>query len=108
MTVESITGRVASDPSAKVMRDGAMTAQFFIQDEQSVYYQVVCYYSLAERVATFLKIGTLATIRGKFKTDEWIDNKNLKHWSTRILAIRIEILDSTEPKAAEDIEQVLG
>jgi single-stranded DNA-binding protein len=80
MTIESITGKVASDPTTGVMRDGTVIARFFIQDEQSEYHQVACYYTLAGGLAAFLKIGTLVTIRGKIKVYSWIDHNGIKHW----------------------------
>lgn len=94
MTLESKSGRVATDPTARVMRDGTMRAQFFIRDEQDVYFHVACYRELAEGAAAFLKTGTLVTVRGKCKIEEWIDHNDIRHLQTRILAIRIEILDA--------------
>ena len=102
MTMQSITGKVASDPLARVTRSGVTTAQFFIKNEQ-LYYHVRCYSSLTESVVAFLKTGAVVTIRGKFKVDSWIDHNDIKHWQTRILAIGIQILES---KATKDVEQV--
>jgi len=107
MTLESISGRVATDPTAKVMRDGTTRSQFFIQDEQSVYYHVACYFSLASRVATSPKIGNLVAIRGKFKIDSWVDHNDIKHWQTRILAIAIQILDLIESEATAETVSLL-
>lgn len=104
MTMQSITGKVASDPLARVTRSGVTTAQFFIKNEQ-LYYHVRCYSALAETVAAFLKTGAVVTIRGKFKVDSWIDHNDIKHWQTRILAIGIQILDPIESKATKDVEQ---
>ena len=94
MTLESISGRVATDPTAKVMKDGTMRSQFFIQDKQDVYFHVACYRELAKGVAASLKTGALVLVRGKFKTETWTDHNDIRHSQTRILAIRIEILQT--------------
>ena len=108
MNMESITGRVATDPTARVMKDGTMRSQFFIQDKQDVYFHVSCYRELAEGAAAFLKTGALVTVRGKCKIEEWIDHNDIKHWQTRILAIRIQILDPIESNHTEVEDQALG
>lgn len=104
MTLGSITGKVATDPTARIMRDGSLTAQFFIQDEASVYHHVRCFSALAAGAAAFLKTGTLVLVRGKLKAETWTDHNDIRHSQMRILAIRIDILDAmtTSAKARAD------
>lgn len=88
----SITGHVATDPTARIMKGGTLIVQFCITTEgdgDSGWTQVVMFRKVAERAASLLKRGSHITVEGILKLSPWIDQHNTTRWSKRIIAIHM-------------------
>ncbi len=103
-----LTGRLGADPTVRFSQSGipianlslATNERYTAKDgtkvESPEWHQVVMFSKLAEIAEDCLRKGRMITVEGKLKTHDWIDKNNIKHWSTKIIANRMEMLDSTK------------
>jgi single-strand DNA-binding protein len=103
-----LTGHLGADPTIRLANNGTLVANLSLATnerytakdgtkvESPEWHQVVMFSKLAEIAEDCLRKGRMITVEGKLKTHDWIDKKNIKHWSTKIIANRMEMLDSTK------------
>ena len=115
-----LTGRLGADPTIRSAKDGtpianlslATNTRYTAKDgtkvESPEWHQVVMFSRLAEIAGNCLKKGKLITVEGKLNTHNWIDKNNIKHWSTKIIANRMEMLDSTKAAGMPAIPPLEG
>jgi len=90
----SITGLIATDPTARIMKGGTLIVQFCItteEDGDSGWTQVVMFRKVAERAAAVLRRGSHITVEGILKLSPWVDKDNITRWSKRMIAIHMEV-----------------
>ena len=115
-----LTGRLGADPTVRFSQSGipianlslATNERYTAKDGTKVegtdWHQVVLFSRLAEIAGDCLKKGRMITVEGKLKTNDWIDKNNIKHWSTKIIANRMEMLDSTKANGVPTIPPLEG
>ncbi len=115
-----LTGRLGADPTVRFTQSGipianlslATNERYTAKDGTKVegtdWHQVVLFSRLAEIAGDCLKKGRMITVEGKLKTNDWIDKNNIKHWSTKIIANRMEMLDSTKSAGMSTIPPLEG
>ena len=115
-----LTGRLGADPTVRFSQSGipianlslATNERYTAKDGTKVegtdWHQVVLFSRLAEIAGDCLKKGRMITVEGKLKTNDWIDKNNIKHWSTKIIANRMEMLDSTKATGMSMIPPLEG
>ena len=101
----TLVGYLGKDPEIRVFDSGTMVANFSIatteyyknksgeNDEKTEWHQVAMWRGLAERAEKFLKKGSLVYLEGRLRTDVWEDKNETKHYSTKVVATSLLMLD---------------
>ena len=76
----------------------------FKEGKEIVYMDVVCYDRTAENVDQYLKKGSRFALRGSVAQKSWEDNEKKKHYSTYMVADKIEFLGSQSSPKDESSE----
>ena len=72
------------------------------QQEKTEWHKIVAWRKLAEICYQQIKPGLLVYVEGKNETQKWKDDKEVTHYTTRIVAKKVDFLSSSSKGAAED------
>ena len=100
-----LVGRLGRDPEIRYTKGGSAVANFSIatderwkdkqgnRQERTEWHYIVAWSKLADFVQNYLKKGTLIFIEGKLQTRDWMDQQNVKHYRTEIIANDIRFME---------------
>lgn len=119
-----LVGRVGTDPEVQVTRAGVKTARlrlatterygenrFGERKEVTEWHTITLWRGLAEVAERYVEKGSLLYIEGRLRTREWIDEHQVKHYTTEISADVMQMLSSKQSpamKALSQMEEALG
>ena len=101
-----IIGRLGKDPEIRYTQGGDMITSFSVATDESwkgkdgqkvqktEWHNVTTFGKLAEICGNYLTKGKLVYVEGKIQTDTWDDKEGKKHYSTKIIANTMKMLDS--------------
>lgn len=72
------------------------------QKEKTEWHKIVAWRHLAEICAAHIKQGLLVYVEGRNETQKWKDDKEVTHYTTRVIAKKIDFLSSLQKGTAED------
>lgn len=114
MNLVVLSGRLATEPSLKYLKESGITVSKFNLAVQKEYYKndndkvdfftIECWNKLAESVVNNLDKGRKILVEGYLKLNIWSDENNKTHKNILIVAKRIEYLDF--PKKMNNLESV--
>ena len=114
MNLVVLSGRLATEPSLKYLKESGIPVSKFNLAVQKEYYKndndkvdfftIECWKKLAESVVNNLDKGRKILVEGYLKLNIWSDENNKTHKNILIVAKRIEYLDF--PKKMNNLESV--
>ena len=114
MNLVVLSGRLATEPSLKYLKESGIPVSIFNLAVQKEYYKndndkvdfftIECWNKLAESVVNNLDKGRKILVEGYLKLNIWSDENNKTHKNILIVAKRIEYLDF--PKKMNNLESV--
>jgi len=108
-----IIGNLGSDPEMRYTPTGRPVTSFSVatsrnwvtsegeQREATEWFRVVAWGSLAEICNRYLRKGSRVYVEGRLQTRSW-DNQGQRHYRTEVVANEMVLLDSREPRLAEE------
>lgn len=113
-----IIGNLGSDPEMRYTPTGRPVTSFSVatsrswvtsegeRREATEWFRVVAWGNLAEICNRYLSKGSRVYVEGRLQTRSW-ENQGQKHYRTEVVANEMVLLDSREPRSAEekDIEE---
>ncbi|MBU0619966.1 MAG: single-stranded DNA-binding protein [Patescibacteria group bacterium] len=106
-----IIGNLTRDPEVKTIPSGQTVASFgvatnFVWTDQSgqrqervEFHNIVAWKKLAEICGQYLHKGRKVYIEGRMQTRNWVDQNEVKHYRTEIVADNMIILDRPSDRA---------
>ena len=103
-----LIGRLGKDPELRYTKSGGAVANFSIAtdsrwkdregnpQESTEWHNIVVFGRTADVVQQYLKKGRLVYVEGRLQTRDWVDNQNVKHYRTEIVANTVQFLERTE------------
>ena len=96
-------GNVGGDPDVKYLQDGGQVTSFSLAmsekwkkdgewKEKTEWIRIVCFRSLAETCAEYVKKGNPVLVIGKVRTRSWEDKEGNKRTVTEIMADKVSFL----------------
>ncbi len=100
-----IVGNVGRDPELKMTPNGRPVCEFSVavnrvtgrgdeRQEQTDWYRVSCWSSLAERAQQLIQKGRLVYVEGRFQARTYTDREGKERFSLEISANDFQLLDS--------------
>ncbi len=108
-----LSGRLGKDVEAKITPSGASVVTFSVASgrnvkdgevwkEQTEWFRVVAWNTLADRCAQLLKKGSHVFIEGRLQTREWEDRQSgQKRHTTEVIASEMYLLDAKRANEAD-------
>ena len=93
-----LIGHLGAEPESRFTKSGACVTNFNIATNESwkdkdgkvqdvtEWHKVVMFGKMAETAAEYLKKGQLVYVEGRMKTDSWLDDQQVKRYSTSVNA----------------------
>lgn len=95
--------------SMTVATDESYTDRNGQKQSATEWHRIVAYGKTAENCGQYLDKGSLVYVEGKLRTRKWQDNSGQQHFTTEIIADRVQFLDrkqeSTQPSAPVQTRQ---
>ncbi len=100
-----IIGNLGRDPEMRYTANGQAVTQFTVAvnrnyrdsnnewKEETEWFRVVCWGSLAERTAEYLRKGRKVYVEGRLQTRQWEGQDGQKHYTTELIANTVTGLD---------------
>lgn len=100
-----LIGRLGQDPELRVTKSGSQVTSFSMatndywkdrqgnRQEKTDWHNIVVWNQLAEFASNYLRKGRLIYVEGRLQTRDWVDQQNIKHYKTEIVANTIQLLD---------------
>ncbi|MDH4224216.1 MAG: single-stranded DNA-binding protein [Deltaproteobacteria bacterium] len=100
-----LIGRLGADPEIRYTQSGGAVANIrmatteFWKDKQgnkqekTEWHSVVAFGKLADLAQNYLKKGRLVYIEGRLQTRDWVDQQNVKHYRTEVVANSLQFLE---------------
>lgn len=119
MQASGLVGTIANDPELRFSASGTPWVKFRLSvkpytkgvDVQpaAVYYDVVCFNSLAEHVAEVLSQGDRVSVVGKLEDDSWVGRDGQIRPNQKLVAdgIGADLRFSTHPKSVTRTHEVV-
>ena len=106
----TVVGYVGAEPKSTTTQNGhqlttcsvATTERTGNEQQQTEWHNIVTWNRLAEVAAMFLHKGSCVLIQGRLRTSTYLDNNNVKHYVTEIIADRLQLLDKRSDTGAND------
>lgn len=101
-----LIGRLGKDPEVRYTPEGTMVTNFNLAtDEQwkdkngekiqrTEWHKIVAWGKLAEICGNYLVKGKLVFVEGRIQTRSWEDKEGVKRYTTEIIALNMQMLDS--------------
>ena len=106
-----VVGNLGRDPEVKYTTGNVAVANFTVAtsekwkdkstgelQEKTEWHRIVAWRELAESCGKYLRKGSKVYLEGKLETRKWTDSNEVDHYSTEIIAQKIEFLDPREKK----------
>ena len=113
-----LIGRLGSDPEVRYTPNGVAVANFSIatseewkdkdtseKKEQTEWHRIVAWQRLGEICGEYLKKGRLVYIEGRLQTEEWKDKDGNKRYTTKIVAYKMQMLESPGDRMSDRAPQ---
>lgn len=106
-----LIGRLGQDPETRYTKSGSAVASFTVatndywrdkqgnRQEKTDWHNIVAWGQQADFVQNYLKKGRLVYVEGRLQTRDWVDQQNVKHYKTEIVANTIRSLERLEEGA---------
>ena len=106
----TVVGYVGAEPKSTTTQNGHQLTTFSVattertgnEQQQTEWHNIVTWNRLAEVAAMFLHKGSCVLIQGRVRTRNYLDNNNVKHYVTEIIADRLQLLDKRSDTGAND------
>ena len=98
-----ILGNLTRDPELRQTPSGQAVCNFGVatnsfyndnlgqRQQQTEFHNVVAWGRQAETINQYLKKGSLILVEGRIQTRSWVDQQQVKHWRTEVVAERIQL-----------------
>lgn len=108
-----IIGNLGSDPEMRYTPTGRPVTSFSVatsrnwvtsegeQREATEWFRVVAWGNLAEICNRYLRKGSRVYVEGRLQTRSW-ENQGQRHYRIEVVANEMVLLDSREPRLAEE------
>lgn len=108
-----IIGNLGSDPEMRYTPTGRPVTSFSVatsrnwvtsegeQQEATEWFRVVAWGNLAEICNRYLRKGSRVYVEGRLQTRSW-ENQGQRHYRIEVVANEMVLLDSREPRLAEE------
>lgn len=96
-----LMGRLTADPEFSMTTSGLPMCRFSIavdrparqgEEKQTDFFRIVCWRQTAETVNRYFVKGKPILVEGQIQNDNYTDNNGVKHYSTNIIADRINFV----------------
>lgn len=103
-----LIGRLGRDPELRYTKTGQAVCNFSIatsenwkdkqgnKQESTEWHNIVAWAGQAEFAGNYLRKGRLVYIEGRLQTRDWVDNANVKHYRTEVVANNVQGLDRAD------------
>ena len=108
----TVVGYVGAEPKSTTTQNGHLLTTFSVAtterigngngNEQTEWHNIVTWSKLAEVASKFLHKGSCILIQGRLRTRNYLDNNNVKHYVTEIIADRLQLLDKRSDTGTND------
>ena len=100
-----LIGRLGQDPETRVTKSGSSVTSFTLatndywkdkqgnRQEKTDWHNIVAWGHLSDFASNYLRKGRLVYVEGRLQTRDWVDQQNVKHYKTEIVASSIQSLD---------------
>jgi single-strand DNA-binding protein len=100
-----LIGRLGQDPETRYTKSGSAVTSFSLatndfwkdkqgnRQEKTDWHNIVAWGQLADFSQNYLRKGRLVYVEGRLQTRDWVDQQNVKHYKTEIVANTIQLLD---------------
>ena len=103
-----LIGNLGKDPEIRYTNSGSAVANFSIatneswkdkegnRQERTEWHNIVAWGKLADFAQNYLKKGKSVYLEGRIQTRDWVDNQDVKHYKTEIVANNIQFVGPRE------------
>ena len=103
-----LIGNLGKDPEIRYTNSGSAVANFSIatneswkdkegnRQERTEWHNIVAWGKLADFAQNYLKKGKSVYLEGRIQTRDWVDNQDVKHYKTEIVANTIQFVGPRE------------
>ena len=115
-----LIGRLGQDPELRYTKSGSAVTSFSMatndywkdkqgnKQEKTDWHNIVAWGGLAEFVSNYLRKGKLVYVEGRLQTRDWVDQQNLKHYKTEIVASTVQTLERQSGEGPQGGEERQG
>lgn len=101
-----LIGRLGADPEVRYTPDGLMVTSFNMATDEvrkdkngervqkTEWHRIVTFGKLAEICGNYLAKGKLVFVEGRIQTRSWEDKDGIKRFTTEIVAVNMQMLDT--------------
>ena len=112
-----IIGRLGKDPELRYMPNGNAVAKFTVatsyqwkdqqgqKQEKTEWSRITIYGKLAEIAGKYLHKGSNVYLEGRLQTREWIDQQQVKRYTTEIIVNEMQMLDGAPQQQGQQQPQ---
>ena len=112
-----IIGRLGQDPEVRYMPNGNAVANFTVatsyqwkdqqgqKQEKTEWSRITIYGKLAEIAGKYLHKGSNVYLEGRLQTREWIDQQQIKRYTTEIIVNEMQMLDGAPQQRGQQQAQ---
>ena len=112
-----IVGRLGQDPEVRYMPNGNAVANFTVatseqwkdqqgqKQEKTEWHRITIYGKLAEIAGKYLHKGSNVYLDGRLQTREWIDQQQIKRYTTEIIVNEMQMLDGAPQQQGQQQAQ---
>ncbi|MCP4493281.1 MAG: single-stranded DNA-binding protein [Gammaproteobacteria bacterium] len=108
-----IAGNLGQDPEVRYTQSGTQVTSFSVattrkwmkegqKQEETEWHRVVAWNRLAEICGEYLHKGSKVYIEGRLQTHKWKDQSGNDRYTTEIVALEMEMLDSKKQSGSSD------
>lgn len=104
-------GRLTADPELKQTQSGVSVVTFSIavnrkygtgaQKQETDFFNVTAWRGTADFVARYFRKGSSICVRGTVQNNTWVDQQNVKHYRTDVIAENVTFVDSANESGTE-------
>ena len=112
-----IVGRLGRNPEVRYMPNGNAVANFTVatseqwkyqqgkKQEKTEWHRITIYGKLADIAGEYLHKGSNVYLEGRLQTREWTDQKQVKRYTTEIIANEMQMLDGAPQQQGQQQAQ---
>lgn len=106
-------GHLGKDPVRKETNEGTPYTRFSVavdqgKDKEPIWWNVVCWRDLAERMERLLSKGAQVYIEGKLVPRKYTDEKGIEHQTFDLAASDVQLLDKRQGNTSVDLNEPLS